>query len=173
MSADIRSTSGEELRALCQETIPLVRSLPGPVRRVSVRTTDHTVEIEWPIGDATPAPVVTAQPSTPVPRTLASLPELPEQKPTADVDAATHVLRAPLVGTFYRTPQPDADLFISVGDTVEVGQTVAIVEAMKLLNHIVAEVAGRVVEICVSDDEPVKFEQPLMRILPLVNDQSV
>jgi acetyl-CoA carboxylase biotin carboxyl carrier protein len=134
-----------------------------------VRTTDHAVEIEWPVDDAAPVPVVAAQPSIPVSRTLASVPDGTQ---TADVDAAAHVVRAPLVGTFHRTPRPDADPFVSVGDDVEVGQTVGIVEAMKLLNHIVAEVTGRVVEICVSDGEPVEFEQPLMRILPLVDDEA-
>jgi acetyl-CoA carboxylase biotin carboxyl carrier protein len=168
MSDNICSTSGEELQTICHEAIALVKSLPGPVRRVAVRTTDHAVEIEWPIGDAALAPVAPAQPSAPVSRTLAS----PDETSTADADAAAHVIRAPLVGTFYRTPQPGAEPFVSVSDIVEVGHTVAIVEAMKLLNHIVAEVAGRVVEICVSDGELVEFEQPLMRILPLVDDQA-
>ncbi|MGH3936338.1 MAG: acetyl-CoA carboxylase biotin carboxyl carrier protein [Pseudonocardiaceae bacterium] len=154
-------TSAQELKTLCQEVIALVRSLPGPLGRIAVRTTEHTVEVEWPIGDATPAPMITTQPSTPVARTLAPVP-----------DEAVHVVRAPLVGTFYRLPQPDADPFVSIGDIVEAGQTVAIVEAMKLLNHIVAEVAGRIVEICVGDGEPVEFDQPLMRILPLVDDQA-
>jgi acetyl-CoA carboxylase biotin carboxyl carrier protein len=91
---------------------------------------------------------------------------------TADADAAAHVILLPLVGTFRRTPQPKADPFVSVSDIIEVGQTVAIVEAMKLVNHIAAEVAGRIVEICVGDGEPVEFDQPLMRILPVVNDEA-
>ncbi|MGH3785427.1 MAG: acetyl-CoA carboxylase biotin carboxyl carrier protein [Pseudonocardiaceae bacterium] len=169
MNDDIRSGSEEELRALCQEAISLVQRLPGPVRRVVVRSSDHTVEVEWPVGDATPVPVVGAQPSAPASATPAPAPDQPL---AADAGDAAHVVRAPLVGTVYRAPQPDADPFVSVGDIVEVGQTIAIVEAMKLLNHIVTEVAGRVVEICVRDGEPVEFEQPLMRILPLVDGEA-
>lgn len=169
MSDGIRSRSGEELRGLCQEAIALAKSLPGPLRRVAVRTTDHAVEVEWPIGDAALAPVVAAPAPTSVSRTLISV---PDETPNANANVAAHVVRAPLVGTFYRTPLPDTDPFVSIGDIVEAGQTVAIVEAMKLLNHIVAEVAGRVVEVCVSDGESVEYEQPLMRILPLVDDQA-
>lgn len=169
MSEQIRNTSAEDLRALCQEAIALVHSLPGPVRRIAMRTTDHSVEVEWPTGDAAPVPMVATSPSAAVSRMLASV---PEEAPTTDDGAATHVVRAPLVGTFYRRPQSDADPFVTEGEIVDVGQTVAIVEAMKLLNQIVTEVAGRVVEICASDGEPVEFEQPLMRILPLVDDQA-
>lgn len=155
MSDDAAVQSGHELRALCQEATALVRGLPGPLRRVVVRNADHLVEVEWSIGGE-PVPV------TPI----------PEETPTAQRGAAAHVVRAPLVGTFYRRPQPDADPFVGVGDIVEVGQTMAIVEAMKLLNHIVTEVAGRVVEICAQDGEPVEFEQPLIHILPLVADEA-
>jgi acetyl-CoA carboxylase biotin carboxyl carrier protein len=169
MSKHIHNTSGEHLRALCQEAIALVHRLPGPVRRIAIRTADHAIEVEWPSGDVGSAPMVTAPPSAAVSQTLAAV---PEQTPTGDDGAATHVVRAPLVGTFYRRLQPEADPFVTVGEIVEVGQTVAIVEAMKLLNHIVTEVAGRVVEICANDGEPVEFEQPLVRILPLVDDQT-
>jgi acetyl-CoA carboxylase biotin carboxyl carrier protein len=169
MSEQIRNTSAEHLRDLCQEAIALVHSLPGPVRRVAVRTSDHAIEVEWPTGDAAPVPMVAAPPSADVSRTLTSV---PEEAPTTE-EVATHVIRAPLVGTFYRGPRPDADPFVTEGEIVEAGQTVAIVEAMKLLNNIATEVAGRVVEICASDGEPVEFEQSLIHILPLVDDQAV
>jgi acetyl-CoA carboxylase biotin carboxyl carrier protein len=169
MSECIRDTSGDDLRVLCQEAIALVHTLPGPVRRISMRTADLVVEVEWSNGDVAPTPMGAALPSPAVAHPLAPV---PEQTPTADDGAATHVVRAPLVGTFYRRLQPDADPFVTVGEIVDAGQTVAIVEAMKLLNHIVTEVAGRVVEICASDGEPVEFEQPLIRILPLVDDQA-
>jgi acetyl-CoA carboxylase biotin carboxyl carrier protein len=169
MSEHVRNTSAEHLRALCQEAVALVHSLPGPVRRIAVRTADHAVEVEWPTGDAVPVPMVTTRPSA---AGSGPLPSVPEEAPATDDDVATHVVRAPLVGTFYRRLQPDAHPFVAEGEIVEVGQTVAIVEAMKLLNHIPTEVAGRVVEICASDGEPVEFEQPLMRILPLADNQA-
>ena len=71
---------------------------------------------------------------------------------------------APIVGTFYEAPSPDSDPFVKVGDRVEVGQTLCIIEAMKLMNEIQAEVAGTVTQILVQNGEPVEFDQPLFVI---------
>jgi acetyl-CoA carboxylase biotin carboxyl carrier protein len=79
---------------------------------------------------------------------------------------------APLVGTYYAAPQPGATPFVEVGDRVEIGQTVAIVEAMKLMNHVVAERSGWVVEVVVADGEPVEFGQPLMRLADADPDET-
>lgn len=73
---------------------------------------------------------------------------------------------SPMVGTFYRAPAPDEPVFVEVGDRIRVGQTVCIIEAMKLMNELEAEVAGEVLEILVQNGEPVEYEQPLMRVLP-------
>lgn len=73
---------------------------------------------------------------------------------------------APMVGTFYRAPAPDEPPFVNVGDRVSVGQTVCIIEAMKLMNEIEAEVSGKVMEIVMENSEPVEYEQVLMRIQP-------
>jgi acetyl-CoA carboxylase biotin carboxyl carrier protein len=73
---------------------------------------------------------------------------------------------SPLVGTFYRAGQPGAKAFAEEGDVVEIGQTVCIVEAMKLMNEVGAGDAGKVVEICVENGEPVEFEQVLMYLEP-------
>lgn len=73
---------------------------------------------------------------------------------------------SPMVGTFYRAPAPDEPPFVDVGDRVGVGQTVCIIEAMKLMNEIEAEIGGRIVEILVQNAEPVEYGQPLMRISP-------
>jgi acetyl-CoA carboxylase biotin carboxyl carrier protein len=74
---------------------------------------------------------------------------------------------APLVGTFYRAAQPGAKAFADVGDVVEIGQTVCIVEAMKLMNEVAAGEGGKVAEIVVEDGEPVEFEQVLMYLEPV------
>jgi acetyl-CoA carboxylase biotin carboxyl carrier protein len=74
------------------------------------------------------------------------------------------VIRAPLVGTFYRSPGPDAAVFVEAGDQVAKGQTLCIVEAMKLMNEIEAEFAGTVREIYVENGQPVEYGQPLFRI---------
>ena len=73
---------------------------------------------------------------------------------------------SPMVGTFYRSPAPAEPPFVEVGDRIRSGQTVCIIEAMKLMNEIEAEVSGRIIEILVQDGEPVEYGQPLMRINP-------
>ena len=77
-----------------------------------------------------------------------------------------HPIKSPLVGTFYGASQPGADPFVKVGDVVEVGQTVAIVEAMKLMNQVEADVSGKVAEILVEDGQWVEFEQVLIYLEP-------
>ena len=73
-------------------------------------------------------------------------------------------IAAPMVGTLYRAPAPDADPYVEVGDRVEVGQTVCIIEAMKLMNEIESEVRGRVVEVLVENGKPVEFGQKLFLV---------
>jgi len=75
-------------------------------------------------------------------------------------------VRSPMVGTFYRAPAPDEPPFVEVGDRIRVGQAVCIIEAMKLMNEIEAEVSGQVLEILIKNGEPVEYDQPLMRINP-------
>ncbi len=81
-----------------------------------------------------------------------------ESQPDGDV------VKSPIVGTFYRAPSPDADNFVNVGDKVEKGQTLCIVEAMKIMNEIESEFSGEVKKILVEDAEAVEFEQPLFII---------
>jgi acetyl-CoA carboxylase biotin carboxyl carrier protein len=76
-------------------------------------------------------------------------------------------ITSPMVGTFYRAPAPDADPYIEVGDIVEVGQTVCIVEAMKLMNEIESEARGRVVQILAENAQPVEFGQKLFLLEPV------
>jgi acetyl-CoA carboxylase biotin carboxyl carrier protein len=73
---------------------------------------------------------------------------------------------SPMVGTFYRAPAPDEPPFVEVGDRIRVGQTVCIIEAMKLMNEIEAESSGEILEILVQNGEPVEYNQPLMRVSP-------
>ncbi len=73
-------------------------------------------------------------------------------------------ITSPMVGTFYKSPSPDAEPFVTVGQTIKQGDVVCIVEAMKLMNEIESDVAGKVVEICVDDGQPVEFGQVLMYV---------
>ena len=76
------------------------------------------------------------------------------------------VIKSPIVGTFYRAPSPDKSPYVKVGDQVEVGQVVCIVEAMKLFNEIESEVSGRIVEVLIDDASPVEYDQPLYKVDP-------
>ncbi len=103
-----------------------------------------------------PAPV---QP-TPVVETAA-----PAQEPAAENANYTEI-KAPMVGTFYRSPSPDADPFAKEGDIVSKGQTLCIIEAMKLMNELEADVSGRIVKILADNAQPVEYNQPLFLIDP-------
>lgn len=84
----------------------------------------------------------------------------------APAGKATHKVLSPIVGTFYRAPAPDADSFVKVGDKVTAGQTVCIVEAMKLMNEIESDMTGTIVKILVENQNPVEYNQPLFEIDP-------
>ncbi|NEQ80647.1 MAG: acetyl-CoA carboxylase biotin carboxyl carrier protein [Moorea sp. SIO2I5] len=105
----------------------------------------------------TPGPVEVAP--TPVPK-----PEPPVPPP--GVDQKWEEIKSPMVGTFYSAPAPDEDPFVEVGERISAGQTVCIIEAMKLMNEIEAEVTGQVMEILVKNGEPIEYGQALMRIKP-------
>ncbi|MGI9525635.1 MAG: acetyl-CoA carboxylase biotin carboxyl carrier protein [Weeksellaceae bacterium] len=75
-------------------------------------------------------------------------------------------IKSPMIGTFYRRPSPDKDLFVKVGDSIKVGDTVCIIEAMKLFNEIESEVSGKIVKILVDDSTPVEYDQPLFLVDP-------
>lgn len=109
------------------------------------------------------APVAAAVPAAPVPATGAEALGVAHEEP-APVKEGTLVL-SPTVGVFYSAPSPDARPFVEVGDQVKKGDTLCIIEAMKLMNEIPAEVDGTVAEICVGNGQVVEFNQPLFRIV--------
>ncbi len=87
-------------------------------------------------------------------------------KPQSEESERRIIIKSPMVGTFYRAPAPDAPAFAEVGQDIEVGQVICIVEAMKLMNEIKSEVAGRVAEILVENGDPVEFGQPFFALEP-------
>ena len=87
-----------------------------------------------------------------------------EAPAAAAAEISGHIVRSPMVGTFYRTPSPDAKAFIEVGQKVNVGDTLCIVEAMKMMNQIEADKAGVVKAILVENGQPVEFDEPLVVI---------
>ncbi len=119
---------------------------------------------------AAPAPQPIAAAPAPAPQPAAA----PAATPAPAAEAApaandnTVPINAPIIGTFYRKPSPDKPPFVQVGDIIEVGQVVCIIEAMKIFNEIESEVAGKVVEVLVKgDNEPVEYDQPLFRVEPV------
>jgi acetyl-CoA carboxylase biotin carboxyl carrier protein len=96
---------------------------------------------------------------------ISSIPAVPSAPPPNSDRRLVEVV-SPMVGTFYRSPAPDDPPFVEVGDRIRKGQTVCIIEAMKLMNDLEAEVAGEVVEILVQNGEPVEYGQLLMRVNP-------
>jgi acetyl-CoA carboxylase biotin carboxyl carrier protein len=76
------------------------------------------------------------------------------------------IIKSPMIGTFYRSPNPESDPFVSEGDSIKIGQTICIVEAMKLFNDIESEVSGKIVKILVDDNSPIEFDQPLFEVDP-------
>ena len=93
----------------------------------------------------------------------------PVPQPSASEGEAPHLVRieAPMVGTFYRAPNPDAAPFVAEGDTVKEGQVLCIIEAMKLMNEIESKVAGRIVKVLVENRQPVEYGQALFLVDPL------
>ena len=96
----------------------------------------------------------------------ADAPKAPTAAPTKAAEPEGHVISSPFVGTFYRAPGPEQPPFVEVGSSVRKGQTLCIIEAMKLMNEIEADIAGKVVAILVDNAQPVEFGQALFRLEP-------
>lgn len=127
------------------------RNLPAPAAAAPVQV---------PTAGVAPAPAPPAQPSAMV--------EVPSVPPPAAAASRSDLLEitAPMVATFYRAPAPGEPAFVELGSRIREGQTVCILEAMKLMNELEAEVSGEVVEILVENGTPVEFGQVLMRVKP-------
>lgn len=119
-------------------------------------------------------PQVIQQPIIPQPQIPAQQPieqskpietDTPDQKSTSN-NLNLITVKSPIIGTFYRKPSPDKNNFVEVGDSVSVGQTLCVIEAMKLFNEIESEVSGKIVKVLVDNAEPVEFDQPLFLIEP-------
>ncbi|HEY1077646.1 MAG TPA: acetyl-CoA carboxylase biotin carboxyl carrier protein [Fontimonas sp.] len=133
--SELEVREGEESVRIARQT------LAAPVQYVAA-----------PAPSAAPAPAPAAAAASAAPAAPASNPD------------NRKIVRAPMVGTFYRSPSPAAKPFVEVGQTVKAGQALCIIEAMKMLNQIDAEISGVVVEILVENEKPVEFDQPLFVI---------
>jgi len=111
-----------------------------------------------------PAPVMASAPAAPAAPAAAATPAAAEARPAAPTSLKD--IKSPMVGTFYKSPEPGADAYVKVGTRVTAGQTVCIIEAMKIMNEIEAEVTGVVREVLVEDSQPVEFGTVLFRVDP-------
>jgi acetyl-CoA carboxylase biotin carboxyl carrier protein len=115
-----------------------------------------------------PRPVVLAGPAAaPAPGAATASPPPAAAAPGEPAEDGLEDLTSPMVGTFYRAPNPNSDPFVDVGDTVKAGQVIGIVEAMKLMNEIEADRSGEIVEIPVTNGQPVEYGETIFRIRPL------
>ncbi|MGI8692873.1 MAG: acetyl-CoA carboxylase biotin carboxyl carrier protein [Geodermatophilaceae bacterium] len=132
------------VEAVCASALRMAAT--GGLTRLSIRHGEVSVELEWPQPQSA-APSAQAAPASELPACAAP---------------GTTVVVSPMVGTFHRAPEPGAPPFVAEGDRVRGGQQVGIVEAMKLMNPVEADRAGRVVSIEVTDGDSVEYDQPLL-----------
>ncbi|TCJ98295.1 biotin carboxyl carrier protein [Volucribacter psittacicida] len=130
-----------------EESVRISRGSPAPVAN----------NIQYQLPAAAPAPVAPAVAATPA--TVVA-----DNTPVASDELSGHIIRSPMVGTFYRSPSPEAAPFVEVGQSVKVGDALCIVEAMKMMNRIEADKAGVVKAILINDGTPVEFDEPLIII---------
>ena len=129
---------------------------------ISLEDGEQAITLRKDVVVAPVAPVVSA-PVQAAPAAQAQAPSAPAQTASEPAKKGTPIT-SPMVGTFYKSPSPDADAFVSVGQSIKTGDVVCIVEAMKMMNEIKSEISGKVVEICVEDGQPVEFGQVLMYV---------
>ena len=137
------------------------------ITELEVQEEEGTVRISRAAPAVTPAavqyaaaPVVAPTPAA----TPAQAPAAATPAPAASNELSGHLVRSPMVGTFYRSPSPEAKAFVEVGQSVKVGDALCIVEAMKMMNRIEADKAGVVKAILINDGDAVEFDEPLIVI---------
>ena len=129
--------------------------------KITIRT--GSAKTETTIVQAAPmasVPQVASAPAAPVAETAAPA------KPAEANDSKLITVKSPIIGTFYRKPSPDKPNFVEVGTAINAGDTVCVIEAMKLFNEIESEVSGKIVKVLVDDSSPVEFDQPLFLVDP-------
>ena len=143
------------------------------VSEVKYKTKDFEITIKTPLAGSEmnymPQPAVyhTAPQQAPqASNAPAAAPSVPQATEAAVEDSNFITIKSPMIGTFYRKPSPDKDVFVNVGDEVSAGKVVCVIEAMKLFNQIESEISGKIVKILVDDATPVEYDQPLFLVDP-------
>lgn len=131
--------------------------------KITIKTGAEKTEVSY----TQPTPVAAVPQIVQAAPVLQSV-EAPEatSAPSIDDESKYIVIKSPIIGTFYRKSAPDKPLFVEIGDSISAGDTVCIIEAMKLFNEIESEVSGTIVKVLVEDSSPVEFDQPLFLVDP-------
>jgi acetyl-CoA carboxylase biotin carboxyl carrier protein len=133
---------------------------------LKVRVKRGSEPVVVPMAAPAAAPILSVPAAVPVAAAPAAAPPPPAAPAESAEEAGLHIVKSPIVGTYYEAPSPGSPPFIKVGDTVSAGQVLCIVEAMKLMNEIESDVAGEVVKILVTNNQPVEYGQSLYAIRP-------
>lgn len=142
------------------------------VSEVEIEQKDFKITIKTPAGKREVQVVTAAAPAyapapAPMPAAVpAAAPAPAPAAPAPSADAKYITIKAPMIGTFYRAPGQGKPVFVNVGDTIEKGKPICIIEAMKLFNEIESEFAGKIVKVLVDDAKPVEYDQPLFLVDP-------
>jgi len=158
-----------------QDLIKLVSK--SGLTEVEIEKKDFKLTIKADKGRGTDQPIIVQ--SAPVASPVISAPAVPSAPAVAPAPQATETpsstaqddskliaVKSPMIGTFYRSSGPDKDAFVSVGSTIQKGDKVCIIEAMKLFNEIESEISGKIVKVLVDDASPVEYDQPLFLVEP-------
>jgi len=133
----------------------------SPLAEVSIETEGLKVSVKKHSAVATTVQVQSAPPAT---AAVAPAPTSPTTPVAAPVSDNLYTIKSPMIGTFYRAPNPDKDNYVEIGSSIESGKTVCMIEAMKLFNDIDSEVSGKIVKVLVENATPVEFDQPLFLV---------
>ena len=125
----------------------------------------QTIQVPAAIPQMVQAAPVAAPAAAPAPAPAATPTAAPAATPAEDTSNLVEI-KSPMIGTFYRRPSPDKDVFAEVGDVIKPGDTVCVSEAMKLFNEIESEVQGKIVKVLLDDNSPVEYDQPLFLVDP-------
>ena len=144
------------------------------VSEVKYKTKDFEITIKTPLGGNEINYMQQPQVYHSAPQQQSQTPAAASSAPVAETTIVDNVsddskfvtIKSPMIGTFYRKPSPDKDVFVNVGDEVSAGKVVCVIEAMKLFNQIESEISGKIVKILVDDTTPVEYDQPLFLVDP-------
>ena len=135
--------------------------------KITIKTNADSTSSEMQTTVQTVPSIMVPAPQPPVVTTDSESLSKTQSKPVSDEADNLITIKSPMIGTFYRKPSPDKDVFIEVGDTVKEGEVLCVVEAMKLFNEIESEISCKIVKILVDDSSPVEFDQPLFLVEPV------